>query len=189
MALDEARHQRGAGQLDDLGAGGFDAGVGPGGFDAIAGHPHGPTFMHNLTVEDARRLQQRGGGRLRLGRERSQGEQETNGKGTVYRHGVIISRFTAGGAALGTGGLVKTREPLSLLDRHLSERKVRAGQSSAGVVLQQKSRRLFPVVSGGVALFQTALSDWCIFRLDCGRAEFRRWRLRYWRRPRLPPQK
>jgi hypothetical protein len=36
--------------------------------NAIAGHAHGPTFMYGLAVEDARRLQQRGGGRLRLGR-------------------------------------------------------------------------------------------------------------------------
>jgi hypothetical protein len=39
--------------------------------------------MHGLTVEDARRLQQHGGGRLRLGRQRSRGEEETDGKGTV----------------------------------------------------------------------------------------------------------
>jgi hypothetical protein len=31
--------------------------------------------MHGLTVEDARRLQQHGAGRLRLARERYQGEQ------------------------------------------------------------------------------------------------------------------
>src|ERR1017187_6357615 len=46
---------------------------------------------------------------------------------------------------------VETREPLSLLDLHLSEREVRAGQSSAWVVLQQETRCLFPVVSGGIA--------------------------------------
>jgi hypothetical protein len=40
--------------------------------------------MHGLTVEDACRLQQHGGGRLRLGRERSEGEEETDGEGTVY---------------------------------------------------------------------------------------------------------
>ena len=96
MALDEARHQGGARQLDELGAGGIDAGGGPGGFDAVAGYPHGPTFMHSLTVEDARRLQQHGGGRLRLGRKRSQGEKETDGEATVYRHGVIISRIPYG---------------------------------------------------------------------------------------------
>ena len=83
MALDQARHQRGAGQLDGLGAGGIDAGGGPRGFDAVAGHTHGPTFMHGLAVEDARRLQQHGGGRLRLGRQRSRCEEETDGKGTV----------------------------------------------------------------------------------------------------------
>ena len=83
MALHQARHQGGAGQLDDLGAGGIDAGGGPGGFDAIAAHPHRPAFVHGLAVEDARRLQHRGGGRLRLDRERSQGEEETDGEGTV----------------------------------------------------------------------------------------------------------
>ena len=82
MALDEARHQGGAGQVDDLGAGGIDAGGGPGGLDAITGHTNGPTFMHGLTVEDAGGLQQHGG-RLRLKREWDQGEEETEGEGTV----------------------------------------------------------------------------------------------------------
>jgi hypothetical protein len=83
MALDQARHQGGARQLDDPGAGGIDAGSGPRGFYTIAGHAHGPALMHGLTVEDARRLQQHGAGRLRLARERYHSEEETDGEGTV----------------------------------------------------------------------------------------------------------
>ena len=70
MALDEAWHQGGARQLDDFGAGGVDAGGRAGSFDAIPGHPDGPARVHGLPVEHARRLQQQGGGRLRLDRER-----------------------------------------------------------------------------------------------------------------------
>jgi hypothetical protein len=51
--------------------------------------------MHGLTVEDARRLKQQGGGRLRLCRNRNQSEKKTDGEGTVYRHGVIISQSGA----------------------------------------------------------------------------------------------
>ena len=84
MALDQARHQGGARQVDDLGAGGSDAGRRPGGFDAIAGHPHHPAFMHGLTVEDARRPQHHGGGRLRRARNRNHGEKKTDRGETAY---------------------------------------------------------------------------------------------------------
>src|SRR5271157_2247332 len=45
----------------------------------------------------------------------------------------------------------EARKPLPFLDLHLSDREVRAGQSSMWVVLQQETRCLFPVVSRDIA--------------------------------------
>jgi len=74
-------------------------------FDAIAGHTHGPTFHAWPHRRRRAPLQQHGGGRLRLGRQRSRGEEETDGKGTVEVTWVIISRFAAGGSVPGIGAV------------------------------------------------------------------------------------
>ena len=76
VPFDEARHERGSRQIDDLCAHRCHAGVRSGRVDAFAFHAHRPAVVHRVAVEDAGRLEHgdcRGGRVLTFERrERSQ---------------------------------------------------------------------------------------------------------------------